>query len=164
MAAPRRRHVEAAAASVRIGVFYEHQLPRPWEDGSEQRLFQDALAQVELAGAGLDLRERVLEEALLATVPTGAGWLMLVRDAESHARSFRADVAAPGRSHVDAKGASMRFGVLDEHQLPRPWEDGSEQRLFQDALAQVEPGQGQLYLRERVLEEALLAYVLPGAG
>lgn len=34
---------------MRFGVFYEHQLPRPWEDGSEQRLFQDALAQVELA-------------------------------------------------------------------------------------------------------------------
>jgi hypothetical protein len=34
---------------MRFGVFYEHQLPRPWEDGGEQRLFQDALAQVELA-------------------------------------------------------------------------------------------------------------------
>src|SRR6267143_761211 len=49
MAAPRRRHVGAKGASMRFGVFYEHQLPRPWEAGSEQRLFQDALAQVELA-------------------------------------------------------------------------------------------------------------------
>src|SRR5881397_3226641 len=34
---------------MRFGVFYEHQLPRPWEDGAELQLFQDALAQVELA-------------------------------------------------------------------------------------------------------------------
>jgi alkanesulfonate monooxygenase SsuD/methylene tetrahydromethanopterin reductase-like flavin-dependent oxidoreductase (luciferase family) len=34
---------------VRFGVFYEHQLPRPWSEGLEHKLFQDALAQVELA-------------------------------------------------------------------------------------------------------------------
>ena len=34
---------------MRFGVFYELQLPRPWNDGDEHRLFNDALAQVELA-------------------------------------------------------------------------------------------------------------------
>jgi len=34
---------------VKIGVFYEHQLPRPWEDGDEARLISDALEEVELA-------------------------------------------------------------------------------------------------------------------
>lgn len=34
---------------MRFGLFYEHQLPRPWEPGAEHRLFQDALAQVTLA-------------------------------------------------------------------------------------------------------------------
>jgi alkanesulfonate monooxygenase SsuD/methylene tetrahydromethanopterin reductase-like flavin-dependent oxidoreductase (luciferase family) len=34
---------------VRFGIFYEHQLPRPWSEGLEHQLFQDALAQVELA-------------------------------------------------------------------------------------------------------------------
>jgi alkanesulfonate monooxygenase SsuD/methylene tetrahydromethanopterin reductase-like flavin-dependent oxidoreductase (luciferase family) len=34
---------------VKFGVFYEHQLPRPWHDDSEYRLVQDALEQVELA-------------------------------------------------------------------------------------------------------------------
>jgi len=34
---------------MKFGVFYEHQLPRPWREGDELRLFQDALAQVELA-------------------------------------------------------------------------------------------------------------------
>ena len=28
---------------MKFGVFYEHQLPRPWREGDEQRLFQDAL-------------------------------------------------------------------------------------------------------------------------
>jgi len=34
---------------VKFGVFYEHQLPRPWHEGDELRLFQEALDQVELA-------------------------------------------------------------------------------------------------------------------
>jgi alkanesulfonate monooxygenase SsuD/methylene tetrahydromethanopterin reductase-like flavin-dependent oxidoreductase (luciferase family) len=34
---------------VKFGIFYEHQLPRPWDDGSELQLIQDALEQVELA-------------------------------------------------------------------------------------------------------------------
>ena len=34
---------------MKFGVFYEHQLPRPWHEGDELRLFQEALDQVELA-------------------------------------------------------------------------------------------------------------------
>src|SRR5919107_2682190 len=34
---------------MRFGLFYEHQLPRPWEDDSGARLISDALDQVELA-------------------------------------------------------------------------------------------------------------------
>jgi len=34
---------------VKFGTFYEHQLPRPWEEGDEQRLVQESLEQVELA-------------------------------------------------------------------------------------------------------------------
>ena len=34
---------------MKFGTFYEHQLPRPWKEGSELKLFQDALEQVELA-------------------------------------------------------------------------------------------------------------------
>ena len=34
---------------MRFGVFYELQLPRPWKDGDEQKLFNDALEQVVLA-------------------------------------------------------------------------------------------------------------------
>ncbi len=34
---------------MRFGIFYEHQLPRPWEEDSERRLIADALDQIELA-------------------------------------------------------------------------------------------------------------------
>ena len=34
---------------MRFGVFYEQQLPRPWADGDEERLFHEALEQVALA-------------------------------------------------------------------------------------------------------------------
>lgn len=34
---------------MRFGVFYELQLPKPWNDGDEHQLFQDALAQIRLA-------------------------------------------------------------------------------------------------------------------
>jgi alkanesulfonate monooxygenase SsuD/methylene tetrahydromethanopterin reductase-like flavin-dependent oxidoreductase (luciferase family) len=34
---------------VRFGVFYELQLPKPWDDGAEHRLVQEAIEQVELA-------------------------------------------------------------------------------------------------------------------
>jgi alkanesulfonate monooxygenase SsuD/methylene tetrahydromethanopterin reductase-like flavin-dependent oxidoreductase (luciferase family) len=34
---------------MRFGIFYEHQLPRPWSDDSEYQLIQDALEQIEFA-------------------------------------------------------------------------------------------------------------------
>jgi alkanesulfonate monooxygenase SsuD/methylene tetrahydromethanopterin reductase-like flavin-dependent oxidoreductase (luciferase family)/putative sterol carrier protein len=34
---------------MRFGIFYEHQLPRPWADGAEEELLQNALDQVQLA-------------------------------------------------------------------------------------------------------------------
>src|ERR1022692_961467 len=41
-----RARIEVA---MKIGGFYEHQLPRPWTRDSEHKLFKDALDQVELA-------------------------------------------------------------------------------------------------------------------
>lgn len=40
---------------MRFSLFYEHQLPRPWDADSERRLFTDALEQIEIADrAGFD--------------------------------------------------------------------------------------------------------------
>ncbi len=34
---------------MRFGVFYELQVPKPWDEGSEHRLIQDSIEQVQLA-------------------------------------------------------------------------------------------------------------------
>ncbi|MBW2414818.1 MAG: LLM class flavin-dependent oxidoreductase [Deltaproteobacteria bacterium] len=34
---------------MKFGIFYEHQLPRPWTEGAEHRLYMEALDQIELA-------------------------------------------------------------------------------------------------------------------
>jgi alkanesulfonate monooxygenase SsuD/methylene tetrahydromethanopterin reductase-like flavin-dependent oxidoreductase (luciferase family) len=59
---------------MKFGIFYEHQLPRPWSDGAEQRLFDEALDQVELADRlGIDFAWEVehhfLEEYSHSSAP-----------------------------------------------------------------------------------------------
>jgi alkanesulfonate monooxygenase SsuD/methylene tetrahydromethanopterin reductase-like flavin-dependent oxidoreductase (luciferase family) len=59
---------------VRFGIFYEHQLPRPWEADSERQLIQDALDQCELAdGLGFDyvweVEHHFLEEYSHSSAP-----------------------------------------------------------------------------------------------
>jgi hypothetical protein len=52
---------------MQFGIFYEHQLPRPWTDGAEQQLFQEALEQVELADhLGIDYGHSTLRMASVA--------------------------------------------------------------------------------------------------
>src|SRR5215813_15363567 len=59
---------------MKFGIFYEHQLPRPWEPGAELRLFQHALDQVELADhLGIDyaweVEHHFLEEYSHSSAP-----------------------------------------------------------------------------------------------
>jgi alkanesulfonate monooxygenase SsuD/methylene tetrahydromethanopterin reductase-like flavin-dependent oxidoreductase (luciferase family) len=59
---------------MKFGIFYEHQLPRPWAEGSEQRLFDEALEQVELADRlGIDsaweVEHHFLEEYSHSSAP-----------------------------------------------------------------------------------------------
>ncbi|MEY2448656.1 MAG: hypothetical protein QOH79_2132 [Acidimicrobiaceae bacterium] len=59
---------------MRFGIFYEHQLPRPWEADSEHRLLKDALDQVELADRlGIDyvweVEHHFLEEYSHSSAP-----------------------------------------------------------------------------------------------
>ena len=40
---------------MKFGIFYEHQIPRPWDADSEHRIYREALEQVELADrVGID--------------------------------------------------------------------------------------------------------------
>src|SRR2546428_2879050 len=59
---------------MKFGIFYEHQLPRPWTEGGELKLFQDALTQVELADRlGIDyaweVEHHFLEEYSHSSAP-----------------------------------------------------------------------------------------------
>ncbi len=59
---------------MQFGIFYEHQLPKPWNEGDEQRLFQEALDQVELADRiGIDyaweVEHHFLEEYSHSSAP-----------------------------------------------------------------------------------------------
>ncbi len=59
---------------MKLGTFYEHQLPRPWNEGDELKLFQDALDQVELADKlGIDhmweVEHHFLEEYAHSSAP-----------------------------------------------------------------------------------------------
>jgi alkanesulfonate monooxygenase SsuD/methylene tetrahydromethanopterin reductase-like flavin-dependent oxidoreductase (luciferase family) len=59
---------------MKFGIFYEHQIPRPWHDGDEHRLFKEALDQVELADRlGLDyaweVEHHFLEEYSHSSAP-----------------------------------------------------------------------------------------------
>ena len=44
-----QKTIRAVFSDMKFGVFYEHQLPRPWSEDDEYRLLQDALEQVVLA-------------------------------------------------------------------------------------------------------------------
>src|SRR4029453_11009349 len=58
---------------MKFGIFYEHQLPRPWEDGAELRLYQEALDQVELADRiGIDFAWEVEHHFLEEYSPSPA--------------------------------------------------------------------------------------------
>jgi alkanesulfonate monooxygenase SsuD/methylene tetrahydromethanopterin reductase-like flavin-dependent oxidoreductase (luciferase family) len=59
---------------MRFGIFYEHQLPRPWAPGDEHQLLTDALEQVELADRlGIDflweVEHHFLEEYSHSSAP-----------------------------------------------------------------------------------------------
>ena len=59
---------------MKFGIFYEHQLPRPWTDDSEYQLMQDALEQIEFADKlGIDhvweVEHHFLEEYSHSSAP-----------------------------------------------------------------------------------------------
>jgi len=59
---------------MKFGLFYEHQLPRPWDEGSEYRLIQEALDQIERADQlGIDyvweVEHHFLEEYSHSSAP-----------------------------------------------------------------------------------------------
>src|ERR687892_1680368 len=59
---------------MKFGIFYEHQLPRPWDSESEHKLLHDALEQIEIADrVGIDyvweVEHHFLEEYSHSSAP-----------------------------------------------------------------------------------------------
>lgn len=59
---------------MKFGIFYEHQLPRPWSEDSEYQLLQDALEQIEYADrigihAAWEVEHHYLEEYSHSSAP-----------------------------------------------------------------------------------------------
>ncbi|MFN8105137.1 MAG: LLM class flavin-dependent oxidoreductase [Acidimicrobiia bacterium] len=100
---------------MRIGIFYEHQLPRPWEDGDEHKILADALEQVELADRlGIDymweVEHHFLEEYSHSSAPE-----VFLAAASQRTREMRLGhgiVALPGRYNHPARVAE-RIATLD---------------------------------------------------
>ena len=42
---------------MKFGIFYEHQVPKPWEEGDELRVMEEAIVEAELA----DRLDKLLE-------------------------------------------------------------------------------------------------------
>src|ERR671917_385108 len=66
--------VQSHPTAMRFGIFYEHQMPRPWAADAEERLLNDALDQVELADkVGIDyvweVEHHFLEEYSHSSAP-----------------------------------------------------------------------------------------------
>src|SRR4029079_7472383 len=69
-----RQGEKESPLTMEFGIFYEHQIPRPWKEGDEHKLFKDALAQVTLADSlGIDyaweVEHHFLEEYSHSSAP-----------------------------------------------------------------------------------------------
>ena len=145
---------------MRFGIFYEHQQPRPWEEGSTERLLQNALAQVELADRlGFDyvweVEHHFLEEYSHSSAPEvflaaasqrtkrirlGHGIVQLPpgfnHPARVAERAATLDLISGGRLELGTGEASSQaelggFGVPREHKREQ-WEEalGAIARMF----------------------------------
>ena len=100
---------------MKFGVFYEHQLPRPWHEGDELRLFQEALDQVELADRlGIDYAWEV-EHHFLEEYPHSAAPEVFLAACSQRTRRIRLGhgiVLTPPGYSAPARIAS-RIATLD---------------------------------------------------
>jgi alkanesulfonate monooxygenase SsuD/methylene tetrahydromethanopterin reductase-like flavin-dependent oxidoreductase (luciferase family) len=100
---------------MRFGIFYEHQLPRPWAPGDEHRLLTNALEQVELADkSGIDyvweVEHHFLEEYSHSSAPEV--FLAAASQRTKRIRLGHGIVQAPGAVNHPARIAE-RVATLD---------------------------------------------------
>jgi hypothetical protein len=113
---------------MRFGVFYELQLPRPWEEGDERNLFHQALEQVELADRlGFDyaweVEHHFLEEYSHSSAPE-----VFLASATVSARSFPITIIRPAPPKDWPRSTSSPTGGLISASAKAP--RGSNSAVF----------------------------------
>ena len=126
---------------MKFGIFYELQLPRPWSDGDELRLYQNALTQLETADRlGYDhawvVEHHFLEE--YSHSPSPESFLAAASQRTKNIRLghgiFQLTTNHPARvaeriAHSEAHGLEKLDGALDRppHREPRAGLGSSQQ-------------------------------------
>lgn len=147
---------------MRFGLFYEHQLPRPWHADSERRLFADALDQIELADRlGIDyvweVEHHFLEEYSHSSAPEvflaacsqrtrqirlGHGIMLMppgyTHPARAAERIATLDLVSNGRVEwgTGESGSAMELGGfgIDRDEKAGMWREATEQAVNMTVL------------------------------
>ena len=152
---------------MQFGIFYEHQLPRPWHEGQERQLFNDALDQVELADRlGFDyvweVEHHFLEEYSHSSAPEV--FLAACSQRTHDIRLGHGIVLMPPRYNHPARVAE-RLSTLDLISNGRvDWGTGSSSSRVELEGFDVSPREKHLMWEEAVRETARMMACSPYPG
>ena len=152
---------------MQFGIFYEHQLPRPWAEDSEHRLLKEALDQVELADRlGIDyaweVEHHFLEEYSHSSAPEV--FLAACSQRTRQIRLGHGIVLMPSNFNHPARVAE-RLATLDLISDGRvEWGTGSSSSRSELEGFEIDPEQKHLMWEESVREAAKMMVMEPYAG
>jgi len=152
---------------LQFGIFYEHQLPRPWAEDSEHRLLKEALDQVELADRlGIDyaweVEHHFLEEYSHSSAPEV--FLAACSQRTRQIRLGHGIVLMPSSFNHPARTAE-RIATLDLISDGRvEWGTGSSSSRAELEGFGIDPQQKRLMWEESVREAAKMMVMEPYAG
>lgn len=152
---------------MQFGIFYEHQLPRPWDDGAEHRLLKQALEQVELADhLGIDyaweVEHHFLEEYSHSSAPEV--FLAACSQRTKRIRLGHGIVLMPPAYNHPARVAE-RIATLDLISDGRvEWGTGSSSSRSELEAFDIDPAQKQGMWEESVRETARMMCSIPYPG
>ena len=152
---------------MKFGIFYEHQIPRPWDDGDEHRLFKDALDQVELADKlGIDyaweVEHHFLEEYSHSSAPEV--FLAACSQRTSRIRLGHGIVLMPPGYNHPARVAE-RIATLDLVSDGRvDWGTGESSSRIELEGFEIDPDQKREMWEETVRETARMMAAEPYPG
>ena len=152
---------------MQFGIFYEHQLPRPWAEDSEHRLLKEALEQVELADRlGIDyaweVEHHFLEEYSHSSAPEV--FLAACSQRTRRIRLGHGIVLMPSGFNHPARVAE-RIATLDLISDGRvEWGTGSSSSRSELEGFGIDPEQKHVMWEESVREAAKMMVMEPYAG